>query len=58
MGCLIFVFLLAALVFLGTGFVFHYLWILAGVFFVFWLAGYAFSRGRRRGSKKRFDESE
>jgi hypothetical protein len=55
MGCLIFVFLLAALVFFGTGFLFHFLWILALVFFVFWLAGYAFARGGRRGSRGRRD---
>jgi hypothetical protein len=50
MGCLVFLFLLIALVFVGTGFVVHFLWILAVVFFVFWLAGFAFARGGRRGS--------
>jgi hypothetical protein len=53
MGCLIFVFLLFALAFVGLGFVTHFLWILAVVFFVFWLAGYAFARGGRRGSGRR-----
>ena len=43
-------FLLAALVFLGFGFLVHLLWILALVFFACWLAGYAFARGRRRGT--------
>lgn len=53
MGCLIFVFLLLALAFAGIGFVVHFLWILAVVFFVFWLAGYAFGRGGSRGSRRR-----
>jgi hypothetical protein len=53
MGCLIFVFLVIALVFAGIGFVVHFLWILAAVFFVFWLAGFAFARGGRRGSRGR-----
>jgi hypothetical protein len=53
MGCLILVFLLIALVFLGIGFVVHYLWIVAGVFFVFWLAGFAFAKGQRRGFRRR-----
>jgi Flp pilus assembly protein TadB len=52
MGCLIFVFLLVALVFVGVGFVLHYLWILAGVFFVFWLAGFAFARGQKRARRR------
>jgi len=51
MGCLIFVFLALAVVFLGVGFVVHFLWILAAVFFVCWLAGYAFSRGKGRGER-------
>jgi hypothetical protein len=51
-GCLIFLFLLVALVFAGVGFVVHFLWILAGVFFIFWLAGFAFASGRRRGSRR------
>jgi len=53
MGCLILVFLLLAVVFAGVGFVAHLLWIVAGVFFVFWLAGFAFSRGMRRGGRRR-----
>jgi hypothetical protein len=53
MGCLIFVFLLLAVAFAGTGFVVHFLWILAVIFFVFWLAGFAFARGGRRGSRRR-----
>lgn len=46
-------FLLAALVLFGFGFLVHLLWILAVVFFVCWLAGYAFARGRRRGTRRR-----
>jgi len=52
MGCLIFLFLIAALVFFGIGIVWHYLWIAAGVFFIAWIAGFAFGRGRRRGSRR------
>ncbi len=45
MGCLIVVFLVLAVVFAGVGFAVHLLWFVAAVFFVFWLAGFAFSRG-------------
>ena len=51
MGCLIVVFLLLALLFAGFGFAVHLLWILAVVFFVCWLAGFAFSRGQHRGRR-------
>jgi hypothetical protein len=53
MGCLIIAFLLLAVLFTGVGFVVHLLWIAAAVFFVFWLAGFAFSRGQRRGGRRR-----
>jgi hypothetical protein len=55
MGCLIFVLLLGAVVFAGVGLAFaiHILWLFAVVFFVFWLAGFAFARGGRRGSRRR-----
>ena len=53
MGCLVVVFLVLAVVFAGVGFVVHLLWIVAAVFFVFWLAGFAFSRGMRRGGRRR-----
>jgi hypothetical protein len=53
MGCLIVVFLVLAVVFAGVGFAVHLLWFVAAVFFVFWLAGFAFSRGRRRGGRRR-----
>jgi len=45
-------FLLLALVFAGVGFAVHLLWILALVFFVCWLAGFAFARGQRRGTRR------
>ncbi len=51
MGCLIVVFLLLALIFAGFGFVAHLLWIAAVLFFLLWLAGFAFSRGQRRGRR-------
>jgi hypothetical protein len=51
-GCLIFFFLLLAVVFAGVAVAVHLLWIVAALFFVFWLAGYAFARGRRRGDRR------
>jgi len=51
MGCLIAVFLVLDLLFVGFGFVAHLLWIAALVFFVLWLAGFAFGRGTRRGGR-------
>ncbi|MDR3649698.1 MAG: hypothetical protein P4L20_11445 [Acidimicrobiales bacterium] len=53
MGCLIIVFLLLAVAFAGVGFAVHVLWFVAAVFFVCWLAGFAFSRGWRRGGRRR-----
>jgi len=53
MGCLVVVFLVLAVAFAGFGFAIHLLWIVAAVFFVFWLAGFAFSRGMRRGGRRR-----
>jgi hypothetical protein len=50
-GCLVFLFLLFALVFVGAGFVFHLLWIAAVIFFVAWVAGMAFGAGRRHGDR-------
>jgi hypothetical protein len=54
MGCLLVVFLLAAVLFLGIGFAVHLLWVIAAVFFVCWLAGYAFARGSRRAARRRY----
>ncbi len=53
MGCLVVVFLVLAVAFAGVGFAVHLLWIVSGVFFLFWLAGFAFSRGQRRGGRRR-----
>ena len=53
MGCLIAVFLFLALLFVGFGFVAHLLWIAALLFFIFWLVGFAFGRGQRRGGRGR-----
>lgn len=53
MGCLIALFLLLALVFAGFGFAVHVLWLIALFFFVFWVAGFAFERGRRRADRRR-----
>jgi hypothetical protein len=53
MGCLVALFLVVALVFVGFGFVVHLLWIVAAVFFVCWLAGFAFGRGQRRAGRRR-----
>lgn len=41
--------------FFGLGFVIHLLWIVAVVFFVLWLVGYAIGRGERAGRRHRFD---
>ncbi len=43
-----------AVAFLGVGFAVHALWLAAIVFAVFWLAGFAFSQGRRRGERRRY----
>jgi hypothetical protein len=51
-GCLVALFLLVAVVCVGFGFVVHLLWIVAFLFFVFWLIGFAFGRGQRRGGRR------
>lgn len=53
MGCLLVLLLMGVAVFIGVGFAVHLLWLVAAVFFVFWLAGFAFARGRRRGERRR-----
>ena len=48
---LVLLFLFLAFLFFGLGFTLHYLWIIAAVIFIFWLAGFAFragAGGRRR----------
>ena len=52
MGCLVAIFLVLALIFAGFGFVVHALWIIAVVFFLFWLAGFAFGRGQHRARRR------
>lgn len=48
MGLLLLVLLLAIL-FAGFGFAIHFLWIIAAVVLVFWLAGFAFRSGSGGG---------
>ena len=43
---LILILLLLALIFAGAGFALHVLWIIAVIFFVAWLVGFAMSRGK------------
>jgi hypothetical protein len=40
------------LVFAGVGVVVHVLWVVAVIFFLCWLAGFAFARGQRRGGRR------
>ena len=46
---LILLLLLLVLLFAGIGFAAHVLWVLAVIFFVFWLAGVALGRGESAG---------
>ncbi|MGD0808966.1 MAG: hydrophobic protein [Acidimicrobiales bacterium] len=46
---LILLLLLLVLIFAGVGIAVHFLWILAVIFFVFWLAGVALGRGESAG---------
>ncbi len=41
--------LLLVLLFFGLGFTLHLLWVLAAVFFVLWLVGFAIGRGEGAG---------
>jgi hypothetical protein len=50
MGIII-VLLLLALIFGGLGFAMHALWIVAVVFFIAWIVGFALSRGRSKGAR-------
>jgi hypothetical protein len=52
-GCLLLLLLLVAVAFAGAGFAVHLLWVFAAVFAFFWLAGYAFGRGRDRAGRRR-----
>ena len=44
--------LLIALILGGIGFALHWLWIIAAIVFLFWLAGFGFSRGESAGSRR------
>jgi hypothetical protein len=46
---LILLLLLLVLLFAGVGIAVHFLWILAVIFFIFWLAGVALGRGESAG---------
>ena len=41
--------LLVVLLFAGMGFALHFLWILAAIFFLMWLVGFALGRGENSG---------
>jgi hypothetical protein len=41
--------LLLALIFAGAGFAVHVLWVIAVIFAIFWLAGFAFRSGAGGG---------
>jgi hypothetical protein len=43
--------LLIVLLFAGFGFAIHVLWVVAVVFFVLWLVGFAVGRGASAGSR-------
>jgi len=45
--------LLVALLFVGLSFLIHLLWIVALVFCLFWVAGWALGRGERAGRGER-----
>jgi len=49
---LIALFFLLALVFFGLGFTLHFLWVIAAVILVFWLAGFAFRAGSSGGPRR------
>ena len=51
MAVILFV-LLLVLVLGGLGFAVHLLWFVAAVVFVFWLIGFAFSRGMASGGRR------
>jgi len=51
-GCLLVLLLIGALALAGAGLAIHLLWVVAAVFFFFWIAGYAFGRGRSRGGRR------
>jgi hypothetical protein len=48
---LLLAFLIVAL-FFGLGFALHWLWVLAGIFLVLWIVGFAIGRGERAGRRR------
>lgn len=44
--------LLLALILGGVGFALHWLWIVAGIVFLFWLVGFGFGRGEMAGGRR------
>jgi hypothetical protein len=48
---IILVLLLLALIFGGLGFAIHALWIVAVVFFIAWIVGFALGRGRSKSAR-------
>jgi hypothetical protein len=48
---IILVLLLLALIFGGLGFAIHALWIVAVIFFVAWIVGFALGRGRSKSAR-------
>lgn len=46
--------LFLAVLFGALGFILHFLWFLALIFAVFWVAGWALSRGEAAGNRRRW----
>jgi hypothetical protein len=51
MGLILLV-LLVALILGGLGFAVNWLWIVAGIIFLFWLVGFGFGRGEAAGRRR------
>jgi len=51
MGLILLV-LLIALLLGGLGFAVHFLWIIAAIVFIFWLAGFGLARGEAAGGRR------
>jgi multisubunit Na+/H+ antiporter MnhG subunit len=43
---------LIVLLFVGLGFALHFLWIIAAIFLVLWIIGYAIGRGESAGRRR------
>jgi hypothetical protein len=46
--------LLLAVILGASGFTVHFLWVIAAVVFLFWLAGVGFARGSATGARRRW----